>query len=154
MDPDYDNYNMQYDEHDDPYHDSQEEEQTQTQSTQQASQPQTVQMDAHLWGYLQPCSHALNRIDFWKIHPRYTIGRNGELNQVILPGFKVSEYTFLSCCLLSFQRVYSGNQHCTITWDGRENGSSVVVLDLSSNGTFVSALSSLRASLTQSLDQR
>ncbi|KAF8906569.1 CAMK/RAD53 protein kinase [Gymnopilus junonius] len=123
MDPDYDNFDMHYDEQGDPYHDSQEEEQTQTQtqtqSTQQASQPQTVQCDAHLWGYLQPCSSALTRIDFWKIHPRYTIGRNNELNQVILPGFKVS------------------NQHCTITWDGRETGSSVVVLDLSSNGTFI-----------------
>jgi ser/thr/tyr protein kinase RAD53 len=75
---------------DDAYNDSQDSEQ-QTQSTQQASQPQVVSVDAHLWGYMQPCNASLTRIDFWKIHPRYTIGRNTELNQVILPGFKVSE---------------------------------------------------------------
>jgi ser/thr/tyr protein kinase RAD53 len=74
---------------DDAYNDSQESEQ-QT-STQPASQPQMVTVDAHLWGYMQPCNASLTRIDFWKIHPKYTIGRNTELNQVILPGFKVSE---------------------------------------------------------------
>ncbi|KDR75942.1 hypothetical protein GALMADRAFT_68135 [Galerina marginata CBS 339.88] len=110
---------MQYD-NDDAYNDSQDsDQQTQTQSTQQASQPQTVALDAHLWGYLQPCSQALTRIDFWKIHPRYTIGRNTELNQVVLPGFKVS------------------NQHCILTWDGKDRESTVVALDLSSNGTFI-----------------
>ena len=32
-----------------------------------------------------------------------------------------------------------GNNHCTITWDGKDtHPSNVVVLDLSSNGTFVS----------------
>jgi len=77
---------------DDAYTDSQDSDQQQTQSTQQASQPQSVSVDAHLWGYMQPCSPSLTRIDFWKIHPRYTIGRNTELNQVILPGFKISEY--------------------------------------------------------------
>ena len=74
----------------DVYNDSQDSEQ-QTQSTQQASQPQMVSEYAHLWGYMQPCSASLYKIDFWKIQPRYTIGRNTELNQVILPGFKVSK---------------------------------------------------------------
>ncbi|KAF8798744.1 Pkinase-domain-containing protein [Phlegmacium glaucopus] len=106
---------------DDAYNDSQDaDQQQQTQSTQQASQPQSVAVDAHLWGYMQPCSASLTRIDFWKIHPRYTIGRNTELNQVILPGFKVS------------------NQHCIITWDGAQDASSTAVVhDLSSNGTFI-----------------
>jgi ser/thr/tyr protein kinase RAD53 len=77
---------------DDAYNDSQEsEQQTQTQSTQQASQPQMAAEDAHLWGYMQPCNASLTRIDFWKMHPKYNIGRNTELNQVILPGFKVSK---------------------------------------------------------------
>jgi serine/threonine/tyrosine protein kinase RAD53 len=76
---------------DDAYNDDSQESEQQTQSTQQASQPQMVSVDAHLWGYMQPCSASLTRIDFWKIHPKYTIGRNTELNQVILPGFKVSE---------------------------------------------------------------
>lgn len=69
--------------------DSQEPEQ-QTQSTQQASQHEKSE-DAHLWGYMQPCNASLTRIDFWKMHPKYTIGRNTELNQVILPGCKVSK---------------------------------------------------------------
>ena len=62
-----------------------------TQSTQQASQQVNPGLDDHLWGYLQPCSSTLTRIDFWKIHPRYTIGRNIESNQVVLPGFKISK---------------------------------------------------------------
>ncbi|GLB37085.1 putative forkhead associated domain containing protein [Lyophyllum shimeji] len=99
--------------------DGMEETQQQTQSTQQASQQSNPTVDSHLWGYLQPCSPALTRIDFWKIHPRYTIGRNTEQNQIVLPGFKVS------------------NLHCTITWDGSDVGQNVVVHDLSSNGTFI-----------------
>ncbi|PFH44973.1 hypothetical protein AMATHDRAFT_164241 [Amanita thiersii Skay4041] len=92
----------------------------QTQSTQQASQPVNSSIDSHLWGYLQPCNSTLTRIDFWKIHPRYTVGRNTQANQVVLPGFKIS------------------NQHCIISWDGSEDlDSSVRVHDLSSNGTFV-----------------
>ena len=71
--------------------DSQETDQQQTQSTQQASQHEKVSEDAHLWGYMQPCNASLTRIDFWKMHPKYTIGRNTELNQVILPGCKVSK---------------------------------------------------------------
>jgi len=103
--------------------DANEDSQEQTQSTQQASQPVNTDLDGHLWGYLQPCSSALTRIDFWKIHPRYTIGRNIQENQVVLPGFKIS------------------NLHCTITWDGKDSHpSNVVVLDLSSNGTFINGV--------------
>ena len=69
-----------------------DESEQQTQSTQQASQPTTSgALDAHLWGYLQPCSSALARIDFWKIKPKYTIGRNTESNNIVLPGMKISE---------------------------------------------------------------
>lgn len=69
----------------------------QTQQTQQATQPlypsQLVnKVDAHLWGFLQPCSAALSRIDFWKASTVYDIGRNREGNNIVLPGFKVSEY--------------------------------------------------------------
>lgn len=128
----------------DVYDDSQGSEQ-QTQSTQQASQPQSVTVDAHLWGYMQPCNASLTRIDFWKIHPKYTIGRNTELNQVILPGFKVSEYHTHATCtlndLITSATQIQGNQHCTITWDGAQDDSSTAVVhDLSSNGTFVSVL--------------
>jgi len=78
-------------------HDCSSDSQTQqtTQSTQQASQLTAPgQLDAHLWGYLQPCSTKLTRIDFWKIQISYTIGRNDAngVNDVVLPGFKVSEY--------------------------------------------------------------
>ena len=87
-------YGMDDDDASSAQEDSQEpeEEETQpTQSTQQASQPPDPAVDTHLWGYLQPCSVALTRIDFWRIHPKYTIGRNIDQNQVVLPGPKISE---------------------------------------------------------------
>ncbi|KAF9497953.1 kinase-like protein [Pleurotus eryngii] len=98
---------------------TQQETQEETQSTQPASQREGT-MDAHLWGYLQPCNAALTRMDFWKIRPKYTIGRNHDGNEIILPGFKISNY------------------HCVIMWDGKEDRTScVTVQDLSSNGTFI-----------------
>jgi hypothetical protein len=72
-----------------------------TQETQQASQQNPPGIDSHLWGYLQPCSASLTRIDFWKIKPRYHLGRNIELNEVVLPGFKVSEYHVFSTVEIS-----------------------------------------------------
>ncbi|RDB16782.1 putative serine/threonine-protein kinase fhkC [Hypsizygus marmoreus] len=102
--------------------DAVDDSQQQTQSTQQASQQSSAAMDAHLWGYLQPCNSAVTRIDFWKISPRVTIGRNTEHNMVVLPGPKVSNF------------------HCTITWDGSEDHMNVVVCDLSSNGTFINSV--------------
>ncbi|KAF8623401.1 hypothetical protein AX15_006393 [Amanita polypyramis BW_CC] len=111
---------MQTDDISDQNHDLDSQTQQQTQSTQQASQQTNPSLDSHLWGYLQPCGSALTRIDFWKIHPRYTLGRNTQSNQVVLPGFKVS------------------NNHCLIIWDGSEDmNSTVMVHDLSSNGTFI-----------------
>ncbi|TFK25731.1 CAMK/RAD53 protein kinase [Coprinopsis marcescibilis] len=116
MDDDYDNHmdHVQADE------DDSQETQTQTQSTQQSSQPEDLtSVDSHLWGYLQPVNNSLVRIDFWRAEPVYTIGRNIDCNKIIFPGFKVS------------------NKHCTITWDGSDKDGSVVVHDLSSNGTFI-----------------
>ena len=71
-----------------------------TQSTQEASQPDYV-VDAHLWGFLIPCSANLRRIDFQKLKPKYQIGRNTEQhkNDIILPGMKISQ------CLPSPRRV-------------------------------------------------
>ncbi|KAI0369628.1 Pkinase-domain-containing protein [Pilatotrama ljubarskyi] len=92
-----------------------------TQSTQEASQPDYV-VDAHLWGFLIPCSANLRRIDFQKLKPKYQIGRNTEQhkNDIILPGMKISNF------------------HCIIEWDGDEGPRSAVkVTDLSSNGTFI-----------------
>ncbi|KAH0589458.1 hypothetical protein H2248_005208 [Termitomyces sp. 'cryptogamus'] len=96
-----------------------QETQQQTQSTQQASQQMGFDSYGHLWGYLQPCNGDLARIDFWKVNPRYRLGRNKELNDCVLPGAKVS------------------NQHCVITWDGSYDSLNVVVQDNSSNGTFI-----------------
>jgi len=56
------------------------------------SQAPVSNVDAHLWGFLQPCTAALTRLDFWKANVVYDIGRNREGNRIILPGFKVSEY--------------------------------------------------------------
>ncbi|KAF8993679.1 kinase-like domain-containing protein [Cyathus striatus] len=91
-----------------------------TQATQLNSQPPpTPNTDHHLWGYLQPCNAAVARMDFWKIHPEYKIGRNST-NTIVFPGLKIS------------------NHHCTVTWDGNEsNGSTVIVRDYSSNGTYI-----------------
>jgi len=133
-------------EDDGEYADSQDssEQTQQTQSTQQSTQPvfSSQNIDSHLWGYLQPVTPAINRIDFWRSEPKYTIGRNTECNRIILPGFKVSEYRISK--LFVFRgpvlnvRLALGNKHCEITWDGEPRGGTVVVLDLSSNGTFVS----------------
>lgn len=70
------------------------EEQTQqaTQSTQHSGSQSAG--DANLWGFLQPCSTLLKRIDFFKVQPTVSIGRNGEQNEIILPGGKVSAYKF------------------------------------------------------------
>ncbi|KAJ8518308.1 hypothetical protein ONZ45_g4597 [Pleurotus djamor] len=96
---------------------------TQLEETQQSTQPASQKeggIDSHLWGYLQPCSSTLTRIDFWKIRPKYAIGRNHTGNEIILPGFKISNY------------------HCVIMWDGKEDNSGcVTVQDLSSNGTYI-----------------
>ncbi|RXW25644.1 hypothetical protein EST38_g233 [Candolleomyces aberdarensis] len=93
----------------------------QTQSTQQLTQPVVppTDRDSHLWGYLQPVNDKLSRIDFWREQRQYTIGRNTELNKIVFPGFKVS------------------NRHCEITWSAEDTGGTVLVLDLSSNGTFI-----------------
>ncbi|KAG6832035.1 hypothetical protein H0H87_003016 [Tephrocybe sp. NHM501043] len=98
-----------------------QETQQQTQPTQQSSQHAGEDMNGHLWGYLQPCGSGLTRIDFWRITPRYKLGRSKELNDCVLPGPKIS------------------NQHCVITWEG-ENAANAVVIDKSSNGTFINGL--------------
>ena len=115
----------------------------QTQSTQPLSQnPQSI--DSHIWGFLQPCSPALKRIDFWKSVSVYDIGRNPEGNVIILPGFKVSAYLFICVVchrgipILNHATPVTGNKHAKISWDGQSNkDAAVVVQDLSSNGTFV-----------------
>lgn len=96
-----------------------EETQQATQSTQHASQPNSADTNSHLWGYLQPCSNVLRRIDLWKVAPAASVGRAPD-NDIILPGGRVS------------------NKHCRITWDGKEDkNSAVTVLDISSNGTWI-----------------
>ncbi|KAH0828081.1 kinase-like domain-containing protein [Lanmaoa asiatica] len=101
------------------------EEQTQqaTQSTQYSGSQATGDANSHLWGFLQPCSTLLKRIDFFKIQPTVSIGRSGEQNEIILPGGRVS------------------NRHCRIVWDGKEDEkSAVIVADYSSNGTFINGI--------------
>jgi ser/thr/tyr protein kinase RAD53 len=69
-----------------------------TQSTQQASQQ--PEMEGHLWGYLQPCSTKLTRIDFWKVRPSYKIGRMDDdtVNDLVLPGMKISKLLITRLC--------------------------------------------------------
>ncbi|KAI0088050.1 kinase-like domain-containing protein [Irpex rosettiformis] len=93
------------------------------QATQLASQETPNSLDAHLWGFLIPCSPTLIRIDFSRVRPTYKIGRNPGPsfgNDLIFPGMKIS------------------NQHATISWDGQDKRTAaVMVLDMSSNGTFI-----------------
>jgi hypothetical protein len=71
-----------------------------TQSTQQASQQ--PEMEGHLWGYLQPCSTKLTRIDFWKVRPSYKIGRMDDrerpVNDIVMPGMKISKLLIIPRC--------------------------------------------------------
>lgn len=78
------------------------EEQTQqaTQSTQYSGSQGPGDASSHLWGFLQPCSTLLKRIDFFKVQPTVSIGRNGEQNEIILPGGRVSACTSPSLFLL------------------------------------------------------
>ena len=73
-----------------------------TQETQQATQIASQSeraVDAHLWGFLIPCSPTLIRIDFSRVRPTYKIGRNPNPafgNDLIFPGMKISELCFSS----------------------------------------------------------
>ena len=121
-----------------PYYqpDLQEElEQTQqTQlSTQQYSEPEVEQADhdAHLWGFLLPCSPRLSQVDFWRQHPSYTIGR-GHDNAIRLPGMRISAFL-----LPRRRQLTHTHKRCIIRWDGNDPSSPVVVKDLSTSGIFV-----------------
>ncbi|KAJ6621414.1 kinase-like domain-containing protein [Mycena sp. CBHHK59/15] len=82
-----------------------------------------AQVDAHLWGYLSPRSPEVIRIDLWRTCARYTLGRNLESNNLVLPGLKVS-----------------GN-HAEITWNGWDSIKKLVIIkDLSSNGTYINGI--------------
>jgi ser/thr/tyr protein kinase RAD53 len=75
--------------------------QAETQQATQLSEPGGSQRpsEAHLWGYLIPCSPQQRRIDFSKDKKSYRIGRNREAqsgNDHILLGMKISEYDPLS----------------------------------------------------------
>ena len=75
-------------------HEEEPEQTQQTQlSTQQYSQSEPDQPDAnaHLWGFLLPCSPRLKQLDFWRIQPTYTIGR-GQDNAIRLPGMRISAF--------------------------------------------------------------
>jgi serine/threonine/tyrosine protein kinase RAD53 len=67
-------------------------------ATQQASQAfyqnEGHPMERPFFGCLQPCNHALRRIDFVKTKPLVAIGR-GAGNDFILPGMRISESFFL-----------------------------------------------------------
>lgn len=93
-----------------------------TQQTQADSQDvKQPPPDDHLWGYLLPHNPHLARVDFWKIRARYRIGRRETDNDCVFPGSKIS------------------NCHAVVHWDGVEGkDSTVIVTDLSSNGTYVS----------------
>ena len=95
-------------------------------------------LNSHLWGYLQPCNPAKPQIDFWRLQASVSIGR-APSNQIVFDGSRISE----SCPSNMHDDMNVGADltlgmhHCTITWDGQDGDSGVVVCDLSTNGTFV-----------------
>lgn len=95
-------------------------------------------LNSHLWGYLQPCNPAKPQIDFWRLQASVSIGR-APSNQIVFDGSRISE----SCPsnihddMNVGADLALGMHHCTITWDGKDGDSGVVVCDLSTNGTFV-----------------
>lgn len=105
--------------------DLQEEELEQTQQTQLSTQQYSQAAEhqdpsGHLWGFLLPCSPRLKQLEFWRSQPSYTIGR-GHDNAIRLPGPRIS------------------NKHCIVRWDGGD-ANSVVVTDVSTNGTFINGV--------------
>ncbi|KAJ7646667.1 kinase-like domain-containing protein [Roridomyces roridus] len=102
-----------------------EEPMQQTQQDDDLSQPYdgpNAERMAHpeLFGYLNPCSSKVNRVDLFKEYPEVKIGRNTNGNHVVFHGFKISNY------------------HATLRWNEQYDTQSVItVLDTSSNGTFI-----------------
>ncbi|KAK0475477.1 kinase-like domain-containing protein [Armillaria novae-zelandiae] len=72
-------------------------------------------IDHDLWGSLQPLGVGIYRMDFLRLFTLITIGRHPQTNHFILPGQRIS------------------NNHCEILWEDK----SVVLTDLSSNGTWI-----------------
>ena len=80
------------------------------QQTQEATQGiYNSHVDAHLWGFLQPCSSTIARMDFMKAVQVVDIGRNTEGNLFVLPGFKVSEYMLVS---VRYYAPSASSMHC------------------------------------------
>lgn len=69
--------------------------QVDSQQATQLSEPASQRpSEAHLWGYLVPCSPQLRRIDFSRDKHQYKIGRNRDEyigNDHVLSGMKISE---------------------------------------------------------------
>ncbi|KAJ7782479.1 kinase-like domain-containing protein, partial [Mycena maculata] len=100
-----------------------EEDLQRTQEDQVQTQPLTQEGDAEptdkFFGYLNPCSQALARVELFKDQPEVCIGRS-PTNKVVFPGFKISNF------------------HAIIRWNGIYGPTSVVTIeDNSSNGTFI-----------------
>ncbi|KAK0240915.1 kinase-like domain-containing protein [Armillaria nabsnona] len=72
-------------------------------------------IDHDLWGSLQPLGAGIYRMDFLRFFTLITIGRHPQTNHFVLPGQRIS------------------NNHCEILWEDK----SVVLTDLSSNGTWI-----------------
>jgi len=133
----YNENSMDFDEYG-PLQDTQQSQDPQTQSTQEDNSQQQDDLERHLWGALIPCNSHIARVDLWKIQTTYCVGRNPQGNQIVFPGPKISQSSRSHVLRLIAYKVYTGNFHCQMTWDGNDSQDSVVtVLDLSSNGTYV-----------------
>ncbi|KAI0058110.1 kinase-like protein [Artomyces pyxidatus] len=91
-------------------------------STQQASQQyDNHPMNSHLFGYLQPCTINMARVDLYKAVPEVKIGRApAPVNDLVFPSMKISQ------------------RHCRLSWNGAEDHTSIVTItDTSTNGTWI-----------------
>ncbi|KAJ7449655.1 kinase-like domain-containing protein [Mycena latifolia] len=80
------------------------------------------EINSHLWAYLVPIgsNSRVLRIDFWRLTPKYVLGRDPASSQVILPGAHIS------------------GTHAHIIWNRESGKDSVIKLqDTSSNGTWI-----------------
>ncbi|KAJ7760493.1 kinase-like domain-containing protein [Mycena metata] len=78
------------------------------------------EVDEHLWAYLIPRNQALRRVDFLRITPTISLGRDPARCTILLPGPHISA------------------THAEISWNGLNNRCSVITLtDNSSGGTWV-----------------
>jgi hypothetical protein len=120
-----------------------------SQKTQPTSQSDSVRPEddvgAECWGLLLPCTPGINRVRFLKTTPTITVGRDPQ-STVVLAWTAISESLLqVTSSGGGLYILHPGRLHAVITWNGKEDGESIVTVeDRSSNSTYVSCITSLK----------